>query len=82
MTTTPETLDTKSLEDGRGHSPDSVVVDQTKQKQSWLGWLWDTSDLGREERHLLFKLDGLSSATSQTFVPIADEATLLIQQSY
>lgn len=32
-------------------------TDQTKQKQSILGWLWDTADLGKEERRLLLKLD-------------------------
>ncbi|KAL7417101.1 major facilitator superfamily domain-containing protein [Mrakia frigida] len=32
-------------------------TDQTKQKQSILGWLWDTADLGMEERRLLLKLD-------------------------
>lgn len=34
-----------------------VVVDQAHQKQSWLGIFWDTADLSREERRLLFKVD-------------------------
>ncbi|KAI5475641.1 MFS general substrate transporter [Pseudohyphozyma bogoriensis] len=34
-----------------------TVVDQSKQKQSWLGYIWDTSDLSSQERRLLFKLD-------------------------
>lgn len=33
------------------------VVDQAKQGQSWAGWLWDTADLSRQERRLLFKVD-------------------------
>ncbi|KAI5481213.1 MFS general substrate transporter [Pseudohyphozyma bogoriensis] len=35
------------------------VVDQSQQKQSWLGYLWDTSDLSREERRYLLKLDAI-----------------------
>ncbi|KAF7324909.1 MFS general substrate transporter [Mycena kentingensis (nom. inval.)] len=36
---------------------DIDVVDQEKQKQSWLGFLWDTADLGVHERRMLFKVD-------------------------
>ena len=32
-------------------------ADQTKQKQSILGYFWDIADLGKEERRLLLKLD-------------------------
>ncbi|KAJ7066190.1 major facilitator superfamily domain-containing protein [Mycena amicta] len=31
--------------------------DQQKQKQSWLGYLWDTADLPAAERRMLFKVD-------------------------
>ncbi|KAJ7062019.1 major facilitator superfamily domain-containing protein [Mycena amicta] len=31
--------------------------DQENQKQSWLGYLWDTADLGAHERRMLFKVD-------------------------
>ncbi|KAL8286226.1 hypothetical protein RQP46_004714 [Phenoliferia psychrophenolica] len=34
-----------------------LVVDQKKQKQSWLGYFWDTADLPPAERKLLFKVD-------------------------
>ncbi|KZT51659.1 MFS general substrate transporter [Calocera cornea HHB12733] len=33
------------------------IVDQSKQKMSWLGYFWDTADLPPEERWLLFKVD-------------------------
>ncbi|KAK0498029.1 major facilitator superfamily domain-containing protein [Armillaria luteobubalina] len=33
------------------------LVDQKKQKQSLLGYFWDTADLSPEERRLLFKVD-------------------------
>ena len=33
------------------------VVDQAHQKQSWLGYFWDTADLSPAERRLLFKVD-------------------------
>ncbi|KAJ7243446.1 major facilitator superfamily domain-containing protein [Mycena rebaudengoi] len=37
--------------------PAVAVVDQKRQKQSWLGYLWDTADLSTQERRLLFKVD-------------------------
>lgn len=33
------------------------VVDQKRQNQSWYGYFWDTFDLSKEERRLLFKVD-------------------------
>lgn len=41
------------------------VVDQQKQKQSWLGYLWDTADLSKEERKLLFKVCPLLCLTAR-----------------
>ncbi|KAF7292071.1 MFS general substrate transporter [Mycena indigotica] len=37
--------------------PLRAIQDQGTQKQSWLGYLWDTADLGPQERRLLFKVD-------------------------
>lgn len=34
-----------------------AVTDQRNQKRTWLGYLWDTADLSKEERRLLFKVD-------------------------
>lgn len=35
-----------------------VAVDQSKTTQSWYGrWIWDSLDLPKKERKLVFKLD-------------------------
>lgn len=47
--------DTATVVDSLPELPN--VVDQKKQKQSLLGYLWDTADLSPEERRLLFKVD-------------------------
>ncbi|KAJ7061567.1 major facilitator superfamily domain-containing protein, partial [Mycena amicta] len=43
--------------DDLGESPAPEYQDQKTQKQSWLGYLWDTADLGAHERRMLFKVD-------------------------
>ncbi|KAL7417125.1 major facilitator superfamily domain-containing protein [Mrakia frigida] len=51
---------TPSFDDDKLHSEDSSLrssLDQTKRKQTWLGYLWDTADASPEERKLLLKLD-------------------------
>lgn len=54
-----EDLDAPALHrrEGDAYHAEVRVVDQAKQGQSWLGWVWDTADLSREERRLLFKVD-------------------------
>ncbi|KAF7303675.1 MFS general substrate transporter [Mycena indigotica] len=34
-----------------------AIQDQEHQKQTWLGYLWDTADLGVHERRMLLKVD-------------------------
>ncbi|KAJ6454570.1 major facilitator superfamily domain-containing protein [Mycena vulgaris] len=48
-----------SIESGKFGSTSELpsVVDQESQKQSWLGYLWDTADVTPQERRMLFKVD-------------------------
>jgi hypothetical protein len=34
-----------------------TITDQNTSKRTWLGYIWDTADLGKEERKLLTKVD-------------------------
>ncbi|KAJ7694821.1 major facilitator superfamily domain-containing protein [Mycena rosella] len=38
-------------------SVQTTVTDPEIQKQSWLGYLWDTADVSAQERRMLFKVD-------------------------
>ncbi|KAF7304315.1 MFS general substrate transporter [Mycena chlorophos] len=53
-------------------------TDQSKQKQSWVGYLWDTADLGVEERRLLFKVDAslLLFASLGYFIKNLDQSNI------
>lgn len=66
--------------DKDGHDLIVEVVDQSRQKQSWVGkFLWDTADLSREERRLLFKVDAslliFASVGNSSFTPLYDLLT-------
>lgn len=52
---TTMTTSTGNATGSRVESIDSL--DPETRKQSWLGYLWDTADVGAHERRMLFKVD-------------------------
>jgi ACS family pantothenate transporter-like MFS transporter len=57
-------------EAGPNHSQDQLIVKPTK---TWKGYLWDTWDLPKDQRWLLFKLDAfLLTFASVSATPAPD----------
>ncbi|KAF7318450.1 MFS general substrate transporter [Mycena chlorophos] len=58
--------------------PEVRFQDQATQQQSWLGYLWDTADLGPKERRLLFKVDAslLVFASLGYFIKNLDQSNI------
>ncbi|KAF7292077.1 MFS general substrate transporter [Mycena indigotica] len=58
--------------------PSLEIKDQSSQKQSWLGYVWDTADLGPQERWMMFKVDGslLLLASLGYFVKNLDQSNI------
>ncbi len=80
----------KSLDadDGRFHEVAKGTAGAA-QKKTWLGYLWDTADLAKDERRLLFKIDasllifasvGFQSCWISLLLPMAHRVVVISEQ--